>query len=59
MDTMDDKNGTVIISLKADSGYKCKSEDRISANQWRDINKVLNGSLFSVDELVEPTEDLE
>lgn len=47
---MDEKNGTVIISLKADSGYKCKSEDRISANQWRDICKVLNGTLVSKDE---------
>ncbi len=53
MDKVNDKNGTVIISLKADSGYKCKSEDRISAKQWGDICKVIEGTLVSEEQIDE------
>lgn len=36
-----EKNATVKISLKAESGYAAKIEGRISAYQWGEINRIL------------------
>jgi len=35
------KSASIVISLKADSGYTSKTESRISADQWSEICKII------------------
>ena len=44
----DEKDATIKLHLKAKSGYVCKSEGKISANQWNLITKILEGNLDSL-----------
>ncbi len=43
MEEQDIKNSTLTISLKADSGYRSKTEARISQKQYEDICLVIEG----------------
>ena len=43
------KNSLLKLELNEESGYKYTSTEMISANQWRDINLVIEGKLKSTD----------
>lgn len=43
----DDKTASVVIKLKADSGYSSSETHRVSPYQWGEIQRVLDGKRIS------------
>jgi hypothetical protein len=39
----DDKNAKLTLKLRADSGYSCDTQCRVSANQWASICAIIHG----------------
>jgi hypothetical protein len=37
-----DKEASLTLTLKADSGYECSETCRVSADQWSRINDIIN-----------------